>query len=78
MLARKLEYGLGEAVLAMEIRFRTANGEPTELTVARHRADLFSLSYNVPNDALRSIGEGMKREALRSTRMDTGGKIIIA
>ena len=53
-LARKLKYGLGEAVLAMEIRFRTADGEPTELTVARHRADLFSLSYNVPNDALRT------------------------
>lgn len=53
-LASKLKYGLGEAVLAMEIRFRTANGDPTELTVARHRADLFSLSYNVPNDALRA------------------------
>jgi GntR family transcriptional regulator len=53
LLARKLDYGNGEAVLAMEIRFTTANGEPTELTVARHRADLFSLSYNVPNDALR-------------------------
>jgi len=51
-LARKLKYGVGEAVLAVEIRFRTVDGEPAELTVARHRADLFSLSYNVPNDAL--------------------------
>ena len=27
--------------------------QPAELTVARHRADLFSLSYDVPNEALR-------------------------
>ncbi len=40
----------------------------TELTVARHRADLFSLSYDVPNDALRKIGEGMKEK--RCTRRE--------
>ena len=32
---------------------RGKSGEPSELTVARHRADLFSLSYDVPNDVLR-------------------------
>ena len=40
-------------MLAMEIRFRSADGRPAELTVARHRADLFSLSYDVPNEAFR-------------------------
>lgn len=52
-LARKLKYDIGAAVLSMEIRFRTADGQPAELTVARHRSDLFSLSYDVPNEALR-------------------------
>jgi GntR family transcriptional regulator len=56
-LARKLKYDEGAAVLAIELRFTSQDGEPAELTVARHRADLFSLSYDVPNDALRkSVG----------------------
>jgi GntR family transcriptional regulator len=57
-LARKLNYDEGAAVLAMELRFRTSDGEPAELTVARHRSDLFSLSYDVPNDALRRSVKG--------------------
>ena len=52
-LARKLDYQDGAPVLTMEIRFRTADAQPAELTVARHRADRFSLSYDVPNDAFR-------------------------
>jgi GntR family transcriptional regulator len=55
-LARKLDYEAGAPILAMEIRFRSADRQPAELTVARHRADLFSLSYDVPNEALRRPG----------------------
>jgi GntR family transcriptional regulator len=53
LLSRKLDCEIGAPVLTMEIRFRSADGRPAELTVARHRADLFSLSYDVPNEALR-------------------------
>jgi len=52
-LASKLQYEEGAPVLAMELRFRTDGGMAAELTIARHRADLFSLKYDVPNDALR-------------------------
>ena len=53
LLARKLDYETDLPILTMEIRFRSADGRPAELTVARHRADLFSLSYDVPNEAFR-------------------------
>jgi GntR family transcriptional regulator len=53
LLARKLDYEVGAPILAMEIRFRSEHGQPAELTVAKHRADLFSLSYDVPNEAFR-------------------------
>jgi GntR family transcriptional regulator len=52
--ARDLICEEGTPVLAMEMRYRTADGEPAELTIARHRADLFSLSYDIPNEALRN------------------------
>jgi GntR family transcriptional regulator len=52
-LAGKLDYEEGAPVLAMDLRFRTEDGVPAELTIARHRADFFSLSYDVPNEALR-------------------------
>jgi GntR family transcriptional regulator len=54
-LARDLAYDEGAPVLAMEIRFRTGDGQPSELTIARHRADLFSLNYDIANDALRHV-----------------------
>jgi GntR family transcriptional regulator len=57
-LARKLEYEVGGPILTMELRFRSDDGRPAELTVARHRADLFSLSYDVPNEAIRRAGKG--------------------
>ena len=65
-------------MLAMEMRFRTAEGEPVELTIARHRADLFSLSYDVPNDALRNAGKIGTARSMTIARMDRSGNIIIA
>lgn len=50
-LARSLDCEEGAAILAMEIRFRTHDGQPAELTIAKHRADRFSLTYEMPNDA---------------------------
>lgn len=55
-LAHKLLCETGAPILTMEIRFRSSDGRPAELTVARHRADLFSLSYDVFNEASRQPG----------------------
>ena len=49
-LAVDLAVKVGSAVLAMEMRYRSAGGDPVELTIARHRADLFSLTYEIRND----------------------------
>jgi GntR family transcriptional regulator len=46
-LARMLDYRVGAPVLANEIVFLSADEEPLELTIARHRADLYSLSYDL-------------------------------
>jgi GntR family transcriptional regulator len=50
MLAAELSFAEGAAVLAMEMRYRSARGEPVEMTIARHRADLFSLTYEIANE----------------------------
>ena len=34
----------------MEMLYRTLDLEPVEFTIARHRADVFSLVYDAPND----------------------------
>ena len=44
-LARHLNYTVGAAVLVSEIIYLDENGEPAEFTIARHRADAYSLSY---------------------------------
>ena len=49
-LARDLDYSEGAPVLAMEMLYRTPGQDPVELTIARHRGDLFSLVYDAPND----------------------------
>jgi GntR family transcriptional regulator len=49
-LAEELDYSVGGAILVIEMLYHSANGEPIELTINKNRADLFSLSYDVPND----------------------------
>ena len=49
-IARDLDYSEGAAVLAMEMVYRTLDQQPVEFTIARHRADAFSLVYDAPND----------------------------
>jgi GntR family transcriptional regulator len=50
-VAGDLAYPEGAPVLAMEMLYRTLDQRPVELTVARHRADVFNLVYDAPNDA---------------------------
>jgi GntR family transcriptional regulator len=49
-IARDLDFAEGAPVLAMEMLYRTLDQEPVEFTIARHRADVFSLVYDAPND----------------------------
>ncbi len=49
-IARDLDYAEGAPVLAMEMLYRALDQQPIEFTVARHRADVFSLVYDAPND----------------------------
>jgi GntR family transcriptional regulator len=51
-LAKVLGYEVGGAILATEMLYFTASGEPVELTVSRNRADMFSITYEAPNDML--------------------------
>ena len=50
-VARDLAYAEGAPVLAMEMLYRALDQRPVELTIARHRADVFNLVYDAPNDA---------------------------
>lgn len=45
VLARRLDYEPGAAVLVSEIVYLDETGQPAEFTVARHRGDAYSLSY---------------------------------
>ena len=47
-LARALEIEEGGAVLVSRMLWRAEDGTPVELTIARHRADRYSLSYDFP------------------------------
>ena len=51
-LAEVLHYAVGGPILATEMLYFNTAGEPVELTVSRNRADLFSITYNAPNDML--------------------------
>ena len=46
-LARLLDYRAGLPVLVTEMIYLSTDHAPMELTVARHRADLYSLSYDL-------------------------------
>ena len=48
--ARDLDYAEGAPLLAMEMLYHSIDGQPVEFTLARHRADAFSLVYDAPND----------------------------
>ena len=49
-VARALAYKEGAPILAVEMLYRSVDQQPVEFTIARHRADLFSLVYDAPND----------------------------
>ena len=51
-LARSLAYEEGAPILVVEMLYFSAQGAPIELTISRNRADLFSLSYEAPNDLI--------------------------
>lgn len=46
-LARSLKTQPGTPILVNRMLWRAADGSPVELTIARHRADRYSLSYDV-------------------------------
>lgn len=48
-LARDLDYQEGAPVLVMQLLYRALDERPVELTIARHRADRFSIAFDVPN-----------------------------
>lgn len=47
-LARALQIAPGAAVLVNTLLYRDMDGAPVELTVARHPAELYQLSYAIP------------------------------
>ena len=49
-VASDLGIDTGAAVLAVEMLYRTADGESIELSTARHPADLFSITYDLVNN----------------------------
>jgi GntR family transcriptional regulator len=49
-LAKALDYTVGGPILVIEMLYLSTDGEPVELTINKNRADLFSLSYDAPND----------------------------
>lgn len=49
-IARDLDVEEGAPILAMEMLYRSTDQQPVEFTIARHRADTFSLTYDAPND----------------------------
>ena len=50
--ARDLDYVEGGAILTMEMLYRSADDRAVELTIGRHRADVFTLSYEARNEGL--------------------------
>jgi GntR family transcriptional regulator len=49
-LARDLDYAEGAPVLTLEMLYRAADQRPIEYTIARHRADVYTLTFDAPND----------------------------
>lgn len=49
-IAADLQIAEGAAILAVELLYQSADQRNIELTVARHPADMFSITYDAPND----------------------------
>ena len=49
-LAADLDYAEGAPVLTVEMLYRSVDQQPIEFTIARHRADIYTLTYDAPND----------------------------
>ena len=49
-IAADLEIAEGEAILTVEMLYQSADQRNIEFSVARHRADMFSITYDAPND----------------------------
>lgn len=47
-----LDIAVGAPVLAVEMLYQSADQRNVEFTIARHPADLFSITYDAPNDML--------------------------
>lgn len=50
-LSRALDYGIGEPVLVNEITFLSPEGAPVELTILKHRADFYNVTYDLKSEA---------------------------
>ena len=50
MIAGDLGVALGSAILTVEMLYQSADLQSVEFTIARHPADLFSITYDAPND----------------------------
>jgi GntR family transcriptional regulator len=48
--ARAMKYQEGGALLVAEMLYRAADGTAVEYSIARNRADMFSVTYDAPND----------------------------
>ena len=45
-----LGIAIGSAILTVEMLYQSADQQNIEFSVARHPADLFSITYDAPND----------------------------
>ena len=49
-LAADLNIGVGDPILTVEMLYQSSDQRNIEFTLARHPADLFSITYDAPND----------------------------
>ena len=49
-VAADLEIAEGDAILTVEMLYKSADQRNIEFSIARHPADLFSITYDAPND----------------------------
>jgi GntR family transcriptional regulator len=49
-VAGDLDRPEGSAILAVEMLYQSADQQKLEFTIARHPADIFSITYDAPND----------------------------
>jgi GntR family transcriptional regulator len=49
-MAEDLEIAAGDPILTIEMLYQSADQKNVELTIARHPGELFSITYDAPND----------------------------